>query len=96
MSYSVLTEHLEGASRGVQPAGYTVKAVLHQPGSCAAQVEVAFYRDLAPRLLSSGVCAVAQPLSVCCAGDKDVRLALTDLRKEFPASADELNLEQVA
>ena len=59
-------------------------------------MEVAFYRDLAPRLLSSGVCAVAQPLSVRCEGDHDVRLALTDLRQEFPASANDLNLEQVA
>jgi len=58
-------------------------------------VEVAFYRDLAPRLLSGGVCAVAQPLSVRCEGDHDVRLALTDLRTEYSVSADEINLEQV-
>jgi hypothetical protein len=59
-------------------------------------VEAAFYRELAPRLLSAGVCAVAEPLAVRCDGDSDVRLTLTDLRERFPASADDLSLEQVS
>lgn len=48
---------------------------------------MAFYRDIAPRLLDQGFPAVAKPISIQSdPSNGSATLVLTDLRENFPSS----------